>query len=57
MSPDVIQATEEYQLFVQHLTEKTELTTNSDSKITLANRRGRLAVSDSAGEAGWPMVI
>jgi hypothetical protein len=36
ISPDVVQATEEYKMFVQHLTEKTELTTNSDSKITLA---------------------
>jgi protein-disulfide isomerase len=46
ISPDVIQATEEYQLFAQHLTEKTELTTNSDSKITL-----------EIGADGWPFPI
>src|ERR1035438_6750771 len=46
MSPDVVQATEEYKLFVQHLTEKTELITNSDSKITL-----------QIGADGWPFSI
>ncbi len=46
MSPDVVQATEEYNLFVQHLTEKAELITNSDSKITL-----------QIGSDGWPFPI
>jgi hypothetical protein len=46
ISPDVVQATEEYKLFVQHLTEKTELITNSDSKITL-----------QIGADGWPFPI
>jgi hypothetical protein len=46
ISPDVVQATEEYKLFVQHLTEKTELTTNSDSNITL-----------EVGTNGWPFPI
>jgi hypothetical protein len=57
ISPDVVQATEEYKMFVQHLTEKTELTTNSDSNVTLEIGRGRLAVSHSAGETGRPMVL
>ncbi len=46
MSPEVVQATEEYKLFVQHLTEKTELITNSDSKITL-----------QIGADSWPFPI
>ena len=46
ISPDVVQATAEYKLFVQRLTEKTELSTNSDSKITLA-----------IGADGWPFPI
>jgi hypothetical protein len=46
ISPDVIQATEEYQLFAQHLTEKTELTTNSETNITL-----------EIGADGWPFPI
>jgi len=46
ISPDVVQATEEYKLFVQHLTEKTELETNSDSKVTL-----------QIGTDGWPFPI
>jgi hypothetical protein len=46
ISPDVVQATEEYNLFVQHLTEKIDLTTNSDSKITL-----------QIGADGWPFPI
>src|ERR1035438_9643401 len=46
ISPDVVQATEEYKLFVQHLSEKTELATNSDSKITL-----------QIGADGWPFPI
>ena len=57
ISPDVVQATEEYKMFVQHLTEKTELTTNSDSNITLEVGDERLAVSHSAGEAEWPVVL
>ena len=35
VSPDVVQATEEFKTFVQRLTEKTRLSTNSDSNITL----------------------
>jgi hypothetical protein len=46
ISPDVVQATEEYKMFVQHLTEKTVLTTNSDSNITL-----------EVGTNGWPFPI
>ena len=46
ISPDVVQATEEYKLFVQHLTEKTALATNSDSNITL-----------EVGTNGWPFPI
>ena len=43
ISPDVVQATGEYKMFVQHLAEKTQLTTNSDSNITL-----------EVGMDGWP---
>jgi len=46
ISPDVIQATDEYKMFVQHLTEKTELSTNSDANITL-----------EVGTNGWPFPI
>jgi hypothetical protein len=46
ISPDVVQATEEYKLFVQHLTEKTELASNSDSNVTL-----------EIGADGWPFPI
>jgi hypothetical protein len=46
MSPDVVQATEEYKLFVQRLTEKTELVNNSDSNVTL-----------QIGTDGWPFPI
>jgi hypothetical protein len=46
ISPDMVQATGEYQVFVQHLTEKAELTTNSDSRITL-----------QIGADGWPFPI
>ena len=46
ISPDAVQATEEYKTFVQHLTERTELVTNSDSNITL-----------EIGADGWPFPI
>jgi hypothetical protein len=46
VSPDVVQATEGFKLFVQHLTEKTQLITNSDSNITL-----------EIGTNGWPFPI
>jgi hypothetical protein len=46
ISPDVVQATEEYKLFVQHLTEKIQLSTNSDSNLTL-----------DIGADGWPFPI
>src|ERR1019366_7736574 len=46
ISPDMIQATEEYNLFVQHLTEKTELITNSDFNVTV-----------QIGADGWPFPI
>ena len=46
ISPDVVQATEEYKLFVQHLAEKTQLITNSDANITL-----------EIGSDGWPFPI
>lgn len=46
ISPDAVQATEEYKLFIQHLTEKTELITNSETKISL-----------QIGADGWPFPI
>jgi hypothetical protein len=46
VSPDVVQATEGFNLFVQHLTEKTQLVTNSDSNLTL-----------EIGADGWPFPI
>jgi hypothetical protein len=46
ISPDVVQATAEYKLFVQHLTEKTQLASNSDSNVTL-----------EIGADGWPFPI
>ncbi len=46
ISPDVVQATEEYKLFVQRLTEKTQLVTNSDARVTL-----------EIGADGWPFPI
>jgi Protein of unknown function (DUF2950) len=46
ISPDVVQATEGFKMFVQHLTEKTQLATNSDSSITL-----------EIGTDGWPFPI
>ena len=46
ISPDVVQATEEFKLFVQRLTEKTQFSTNSDSNLTL-----------ELGADGWPFPI
>jgi len=46
VSPDAVQATEEYTLFVQRLTEKTQLVTNSDARVTL-----------EIGADGWPFPI
>jgi len=46
VSPDVVQATEGFKLFVQHLTEKTQLVTKSDSNVTL-----------EIGADGWPFPI
>jgi hypothetical protein len=46
ISPDAVQATEEYRLFIQHLAEKTQLITNSDANITL-----------KIGADGWPFPI
>jgi len=46
ISPDAVQATAEYKMFVQRLTEKTQLSTNSDSSITL-----------EIGADGWPFPI
>jgi hypothetical protein len=46
VSPDAVQATEGFQLFVQHLTEKTQLITNSDANLTL-----------EIGADGWPFPI
>ena len=43
ISPDAVQATEEYKMFVQHLTEKTQLINHSDSNVTL-----------EIGADGWP---
>ena len=46
ISPDVVQANEEYKFFVQQLTEKTELITNSATNLSL-----------EIGAAGWPFPI
>jgi Protein of unknown function (DUF2950) len=46
VSPDAVQATNEYSVFVQRLTEKTQLVTNSDSTITV-----------ELGADGWPFPI
>lgn len=46
VSPDVVQATNEYNIFVQRLAEKTVMVTNSDSNITL-----------ELGTDGWPFPI
>ena len=46
ISPDAVQATEGFNLFVQHLTEKTQLVTNSDTNVTL-----------EIGADGWPFPI
>ena len=46
ISPDFVQATEEFQLFVQHLKEKTQLINNSDYNATL-----------QIGADGWPFPI
>jgi Protein of unknown function (DUF2950) len=45
-SPDAVQAGEEYTIFVQRLTEKTQLITNSGANITL-----------ETGADGWPFPI
>ena len=46
VSPDAVQATNEYKVFVQRVTEKTQLFTNSDSSVTL-----------NLGDDGWPFPI
>ena len=46
ISPDVVQATEEFKMFVQRLTEKTQLVNNSESNVTLV-----------LGADGWPFPI
>ncbi|MEI9963101.1 MAG: DUF2950 domain-containing protein [Limisphaerales bacterium] len=46
VSPDVVQATNEYKLFVQRLTEKAQLSTNADASLTL-----------NLGADGWPFPI
>jgi hypothetical protein len=46
ISPDVVQATEAFKMFVQHLTEKTQLVNNSESNATL-----------EIGTDGWPFPI
>ena len=46
ISPDVVQATDEFKMFKERLTEKTQLITNSDSKATL-----------ELGADGWPFPI
>jgi hypothetical protein len=46
ISPDVVQATEEFKMFVQRLAEKTRLIANSDSNATL-----------ELGADGWPFPI
>ncbi|MGB7767405.1 MAG: DUF2950 domain-containing protein [Verrucomicrobiia bacterium] len=46
VSPDAVQAAEEYKLFIQRLTEKTQVLTNSDSSAAL-----------ELGADGWPFPI
>ncbi len=46
VSPDAVQATNEYKVFVQRLTEKTQVITNSDSTVTL-----------ELGADDWPFPI
>ncbi len=46
ISPDVVQATEEFNIFVQRLTEKTQLSRNSESNATL-----------ELGADAWPFPI
>ncbi len=46
ISPDVVQATEEFKMFVQRLTEKTQVIRNSESNATL-----------ELGTDGWPFPI
>ena len=46
ISPDVVQATDEFKMFVQRLTEKTQLIRNSESNATL-----------ELGTDGWPFPI
>ena len=46
ISPDVVQATEEFKIFVQRLRERTRFITNSDASVTLA-----------LGTDGWPFPI
>lgn len=46
ISPDVVQATAAFKIFVQHLTEKAQLVTNSDSNVTL-----------EIGANAWPFPI
>ena len=46
ISPDVVQATDEFKMFMQRLKEKTQLISNSDSNATL-----------ELGADGWPFPI
>jgi len=46
ISPDVVQATAEFKMFVERLKQKTQFITNSDSNLTLA-----------LGTDGWPFPI
>lgn len=46
VSPDAVQATNDYKVFVQRLKEKVQLSTNSDSNLTL-----------ELGADGWPFPI
>ena len=46
ISPDVVQATEAFKMFVQRLTEKAQLVNHSDSNVTL-----------EIGADGWPFPI
>jgi len=46
ISPDVVQATEEFKMFVQRLTEKTQLINNAESNATV-----------ELGADGWPFPI
>jgi hypothetical protein len=57
VSADVVEAAMERELFMRRVKEKVNLVSESDSKVGAATGRRRLALSHSAGEAGWAMAL